>query len=150
MGVKPVALPQACDETATDRVSNDHENNGDGLCLLKHGRGSRGAARKNELRLNRGEFLCESFHQLDVSRRPANVDLDVEAVDPPELPKLLPKRRDRGLPFLVALGGERQNTDPAQPFGLLRVGRKRPRHGRTAEQPGELAPPHGTSLQPRF
>jgi hypothetical protein len=26
---------------------------------------------------------------------------------------------------------------------VLRVGRNRPRHGRTAEQPGELAPSHG-------
>jgi hypothetical protein len=30
---------------------------------------------------------------------------------------------------------------------LLRVGRNRPRHGRTAEQPGELAPPHGAPAE---
>lgn len=32
--------------------------------------------------------------------------------------------------------------DPAHPFGWLRVGRDRPRHGGTAKQPSELAPPH--------
>jgi hypothetical protein len=48
--------------------------------LLEHGRGSGGAARKNELRLKRDEFLRESFHQLDISRCPANVDLAVSFV----------------------------------------------------------------------
>jgi len=67
--------------------------------------------------LKRDEFLRKSFHQLDIGRRPANFDLAVAALNPPELPKLLPKRRDRGLPFLVALGGERQDTDPANRAG---------------------------------
>jgi hypothetical protein len=118
--------------------------------LLKHGRGSGGAARENEVGLKRHEFLREPFHQLDVSRRPSNVDLDVAALHPSEIPKLLPKRRHRGLPFRIALAGRRQDADSAHPFGLLRTGRNRPRHGRSAEQPGELAPPHGASLSPRL
>jgi len=82
-----------------------------------------GAARENEVGLKRDEFLREAFHQLDVTGRPANIDFDVAALDPPELPKLLPKRRQRGLPVLIALDGGRQDTDPAHPFGLLRMGR---------------------------
>src|SRR4029453_11820182 len=130
-------------------MGNEHENNGDGTRLLELGRGSGGAARKNEVRLKRDEFLRESFHQLDISRRPANVDLAVAALQPPELPKPFPKRRDRGLPFLVALGGERQDTDPAHPFGLLRVGRNRPRHGPTAEQGVQLAQPRSITSSVR-
>ena len=61
---------------------------------MEHGRGSGGAARKNEVRLKRDEFLRESFHQFDIGRRPANVDLAVAALHPPEHPKPLPKRRD--------------------------------------------------------
>src|SRR5262245_33094179 len=109
--------------------------------LLKHSRGSGGAARKNEVRLKGGKFLRESFAQFDISCRPANVDFAVAALHPPELPKPLPKRRDRGLPFLVALSGERQDTDPAHPFGLLRPRRQRPCRSRrrAAEQRDELA-----------
>ena len=136
---------KALDETAADGIGNKNENNWDGMRLLKHGRSSGGAARENEVGLKRDEFLSEAFHQLDVSRRPANIDLDVAALEPPEFPKFFPKRCQRGLPVLVALGGGRQNTEPAHPFGLLRVGCSRPRQGRTAKKLGELAPPHEAS-----
>src|SRR5262249_61059825 len=63
-------------------------------------------------------------------------------------PNPLPKRRDRGLPFLVALGGERQATDPAHPFGLLRPRRQRPRR-RTPEQRDERAPFHSITSSAR-
>src|SRR5262249_48245770 len=109
--------------------------------LRGNGRRSGGAACKNEVRLKRDEFLRECFHQLDISRRPPNVDLAVATLYPPELSKLLPKRGDRGLPFFVALGGECQDTDPAHPFGLLRARCERP-SSRAAEQRDELATFH--------
>jgi hypothetical protein len=40
---------------------------------------------------------------------------------------------------LVALGGERQDTDPAHPFGLLRARRERPRRRRAAQTADEIS-----------
>src|SRR5262245_35149624 len=108
--------------------------------MLKHGRRRGGAACKDQVRLKRDEFLRESLHQLDISGGPANVDL-VVALHPAEVPKLLLKGLDRGLPFLVALGGGRQDTDPAHPFGLLPPRHHWPRR-RAAQPRDESAPFH--------
>ena len=61
--------------------------------------------RKNEVGLQRDEFLRESLSRLRVEGcRPASVDPDVTALRPPELLEFLLERRDPGLRFLVALG----------------------------------------------
>ena len=40
---------------------------------------------RNEIRLQRNEFLCESLHRLHVERRPASLDPDVAPLYPPRL-----------------------------------------------------------------
>src|SRR5262249_60067426 len=98
----------------------------------QHRRSSGCTARKYQVGLKRDEFLREALHRLDIGCRPASVDLDVSAFRPPELPEFLPKRRDPGLRFMVALGEGHQDTYPPYPLGLLRARRKRPRR-RAAE-----------------
>ena len=48
---------QARNEAAAYRIGNDSENDGDGACLLQQRRGDSCALRKNEVGLQRGEFL---------------------------------------------------------------------------------------------
>src|SRR5262245_29114671 len=71
---------------------------------------------------------------------PANVDPEIVALHPCELPKPLPECRDEGLSFRVALGICHQHADPAHCTGLLHPCRQRPRR-RAAEQRDELAAP---------
>ena len=94
---------------------------------------------KNEVGLQRDEFLGESLSRLRVAGcRPAIVDPDVAALYPSELPKPVAERGDEGLSFRVALGIPHQHANPPHPAGLLRPRRERPRR-RTAEQRDELA-----------
>ena len=111
--------------------------------MLQQRRSGGCVMRKNEVGLQRDEFLRESLHRLRVAAaRPANVDPDVAALRPPELLESLPERRDAGLCFRVALGKRHQHADPPHPLGLLRARGERPRRRRAAEQRDELAPPH--------
>jgi hypothetical protein len=59
--------------------------------------------RKNEVGLQRDEFLRESLHQLRVQRRPAIVDPNVAALRPPKLLESLLECGDESLSFPVAL-----------------------------------------------
>src|SRR5262249_50170253 len=99
-------------------------------------------ARKNEVGLERDEFLCESFHRLRVGRcRPASVNPGVAALRPPELLETVPKRGYFGLSFRVALRIAHQHADAPTADRLLRPRRARPR-SRATEHRDELAPSH--------
>ena len=97
--------------------------------------------RKNEVGLQRDEFLRELLHQLRVQCRPAIVDPNVAALRPPKLLESLPECGDEGLSFPVALGKPHQHTDPSHTVGLLRARRNR-RRDRRANKREELAPSH--------
>jgi len=77
------------------------------------------------------QFLRESFHRLDIGRRPASVDFDVTALRPPDLSKFLPERREPGLRFIswIALRIGHKHADQPLLLGLLRVRRERPCNG---------------------
>jgi len=61
--------------------------------------------RKNQVGLERDEFLGKSLHRLDVvGFRRAGVDPDIAALCPAELLKSLPQRRDAGLPYRIVRG----------------------------------------------
>ena len=99
------------------------------------------ALRKNEVGLQHDEFLREPLYRLRIAgSRPAKVDPEVAALNPPELLKALPERRDPSLRFRVALGIPYQRSDAPYPLGLLSPRRNRPRRRRAAEQRDELAP----------
>ena len=129
--MKPVTLPPGRGKLATKPLPTGsatlHENDGDGARLLQQRRSGGCALRKNEVGLQRDEFLRESLPRLRVERRPASVDPDVAALRPPELLESLPERRDPGLSFPVALGKRHQHADPPHPVGLLRARGERPR-----------------------
>src|SRR5262249_31354276 len=113
-------------------------------------RGGGGALRKNEVGLQRDEFLGESLHQLLVQRRPAIVDPNVAAFRPPKRLESLPECGNKGLSFPVTLGKPHQHTDPPHSVGLLRARRKRPRDSPTAENRDELAAPHCRPRRSRY
>src|SRR6202035_4845955 len=70
---------------AADRIGNARENDGDATRLLHHRRSRGRGCCKNEVGLQRDEFLRESLHRLHVASGPAIVDPDVSALRPPEL-----------------------------------------------------------------
>jgi hypothetical protein len=68
---------KARDEAAADRIGKEPENDGNGARLLQQLRSGGRALRKNEVRLQRDEFLGELLHQFLVERRPAIDDPNV-------------------------------------------------------------------------
>ena len=77
---------KARDEAAADRIGKSRENDRDGARLLQQSRRVGRAMRKNQVGLQRDEFLGELGSRLGVvGCRPANVDLDIAALRPPEL-----------------------------------------------------------------
>src|SRR5262249_17598873 len=127
-------LRKARDEAATDRIGDKRENDGDGACLLQQRRSDRCALRKDEVGLQRDEFLRKSSHRLDVAGcRPAGVDPDIAALCPAELLKSLTQRRDAGLPYRIVRGEWHEHADAPHTLGLLRARRERPSGRRSAE-----------------
>src|SRR5262249_31508242 len=94
------------------------------------------------------EFLRDSLHRLHVGC-PANVDPDVAALRPPELPESLPECGDEGLSFPVALGKRHQHADAPHPFALLRARRERPRNCCGPEERDEVAAVHSITSSAR-
>ncbi len=139
--MKPVTLPRprkVCDEAAADWIGNGRENDGDVACLLRQRGGVRCVLRKNEVGLQRDEFICDALYPLRVAGRcPTIVDPDVAALRPPELLKFLPERRDERLCFAVALRTSHQHADALHLHGFLRACRERP-CCRAAEQRDEV------------
>ena len=91
---------QTCDIATTHRIGNQHENDWNSTRLLQHRPSGWCRTGKDEVRLKLDQFLRESFHRLDIGRRPASVDFDVTALRPPDLSKFLPERREPGLRFI--------------------------------------------------
>ena len=84
--------------------------------------------RKNQVGLQRDEFLGESLSRLRVAgRRPASVDPDIATLRPPELLEFITECGDKGLSLPVVLGIPDKHADPPHPLWLLRPRRKRPR-----------------------
>src|SRR5262249_33016540 len=104
--------------------------------------------RKNEIGLERDEFLREPLSRLPVvGRRPARVELDVATFHPPELLKCLAECGEERWPFQVVLGVAHQHTDPPHSVRLRTRG-KRPRSRRARNNFYEISPPH--VLPPRI
>src|SRR5262249_14992277 len=98
--------------------------------------------RKNEIGLERDEFLREPLSRLPVvGRRPARVELDVAAFHPPELLKCLAECGEERWPFQVVLGVAHQHTDPPHSVRLRTRG-KWPRSRRARNNFYEISPPH--------
>ena len=56
---------QAGDVAAAHGVGNQHENDGNGACLLQHRPGGRCGAHKDEVGPKLGQFVRKSFHRLE-------------------------------------------------------------------------------------
>ena len=139
------------DETASDRIRNVHEYDGNGARLLQQSRRGGRGMRKNKVWLQRDEFLRESLSRLRVTVcRPASVDSDVVALRPPELLESLPECGDEGLSFPVALCIPHQHADPLHPVRLLRARGQRPCRRRTADKRDELSSSHVPPEGPRL
>ena len=102
--------------SSADGIVCNGENEGDGARLLKDR--SRGGCgwRKNDIGLQRDEFLRESLDRLDV-RCPANLDPDVSAFRPSQFLKFLLKSFDTLLPIGVVRAREHEHADPPHPLG---------------------------------
>jgi hypothetical protein len=110
--------------------------------LLQQGRRGGRGRRKNQVRLQRDEFLRELLSRLRVAGwRPASIDPDVAVLRPPELLEFLLECGDEGMSVVpVALGIRHQHAD-APHLVRLRARCERPSR-RAAEQRDELAALH--------
>src|SRR5262245_35147069 len=82
-----------------------------------------------------------SERAIRVSDAPAVVDPNIASLCPTQPLKVLPKSRDAGLSFRIALGICDQHADPSHLLRLLRACRERPRRC-AAEKRDEVASPH--------
>ncbi len=82
--------------------------------------------------------------------RKAVIDVDIAALRPSTLFKPLSKSRQARRRFRIVLGQAHQHSDPANPVGLLCVGRERPGGNRAAEKGDELAAFHHEEFPTRL
>ena len=102
--MKPVTLPpgrgQARDEAAADRIGNGRENDGDGARLLQQRRSGGCVLRKNEVGLQRDEFLRESLSSTPRRRMPPSECRSGCCGPPPTRASAVPRGTPRRRPVL--------------------------------------------------
>src|SRR5262249_62033762 len=112
---KPVTLPPGSGKLATNSLPTGSETAAKTIGMVRVCCSSRRvgrAMRKNQVGLQRGEFLGESLSRLRVAgRHPACVEPDVAALRPPKLLESVTECADEGLSFPVAPGVAHQHTD---------------------------------------
>src|SRR6516162_1658930 len=90
------------------------------------------------------QFCRRDLYTVDVASVPAILDPDVAAIGPAEPLERVKKRPDASLTFPIGLRvGRHQHADPS---GLLRSRRERPRSGSAAEKRDEIAAPESHSI----
>jgi hypothetical protein len=101
----------------------------------------RGAS-DNDLTLLADQSFREGLDAIGLTARPGIFDLEVTALDPPQLLKTLLEAAHFGLTLKVIGIKRHQHADPPHPFRLLRLRRERPRDCRAAKKRDEHAPLH--------
>ncbi len=104
------------------------------------------ASGQNDVRFDGKQFLRLSAHAAGVVAAEvaakANIDPQVAAFGPTQLPEFLPDGVEAPLKFLIALGTAKAHADAARPFALLGAHRKRQTHNRAADKRDKFAPLH--------
>src|SRR5262245_42913395 len=131
---------EACDETLTNWIGDDGEDDRDGAGRLLKSRSDRRGKTDEYLRRQAHHFFRPSPSKGAAGE--AVVDLNGAAFRPSERLKSMPKGLDAGVCFWIILHESVQETDAPHLFGLLRVGAERPSDCRATEKPDELAPSH--------
>ncbi len=117
------------DKTGTDGIANKYENNWYGADFRLNNR-------RHQIGVGDQDVRCEA-HQLHddgaclagISRRKANIDVDIAPFLPTQLPQFLPQRRDLSLCRSIALSIPHQYADAPHALGLLCARRERPCDG---------------------
>src|SRR5262249_37493900 len=129
---------QACNEPLRDRIGDLHEYNRhrsggfpDDLQIFRGGR-------QDHLRPETDQLGRISLPQRSTASVPANIDVEILALNPSKLPERLHECRQIRLSHRISRRIAHQHADPPR---LLRSRRKRPRR-RAAEQRDELAAFH--------
>src|SRR5262249_19211509 len=125
------------DDTLGDRIGDPHEHDRDAAGLRLQGQDRVGGPGEDDVRIQSYQLLGIDYAALGISR-PANVDLDVLAIDPTHLLQRALELAEQGAPFGVVVASNK-NAEPAHP--LLRVRAEGPCRC-APEQRDELAAPH--------
>jgi len=86
-------------------------------------------------------------HHIHIVGGPTLVELNIAAVRPSQLCKLLLECVNTGFALVITLGERHYDCDAPHTLGLLRAHSQRPSHRRQAEQREELTSPHGLCPQ---
>src|SRR5262249_6768061 len=129
-------------EPVLDRIA--HHCRDDRRCggRLLHRAGRRRILGDDEVKLERGELICQARETLDPPVCPSVFDEDALPLQIAALAQPLPKSID-GRSRLGRFDRTGHEITDARHFrALLRLRRQRPRHGRAADERYELAPTH--------
>jgi hypothetical protein len=107
------------DEAAADRVGHLGEHDRNGARELLQDREQRRAAGDQDIHGQADQLATVGAHPIGIAGGPANLDLDVAALDPPELVELHAQRRISRLSLRIALGVDQDHAEPAH--ALLRA-----------------------------
>ena len=135
---------KARDKATADRIGNGRENDGNSARLLQQRRSGGCGLRKNEVGLQRDEFLRGSLHRLQsgVAQR-----VSIRMLRPSTHPSLEPLPESNEWPVLPGRSrhspSARRSAASARP---VRARRKRPGESRAADKRDEIAPPHTNCL----
>ena len=126
--MNPVILPpgceRLCDETASNRVGDQHENHRYGRRQFADGMNRRGAVHEEHLRLEIDDFLCNLPSSFEVTVGPAIVKMDIAALSPAELLQSGQQCFDARFCLGGALANPHHHADSPHPVGLLRARRQ--------------------------
>ena len=128
------------------RIGDLHKYDWDGAGLPQQ-RDDRGTCHGQDyVWLEIDQLFCKILYPIDLASCPTIIDPNVAALYPSQLAETLPERRNRRLPFGIALSIARQQADPSHALGLLCASGERVYGDRTTEKRDEI-----TSLHlPRF
>src|SRR4029077_8617955 len=105
--------------------------------------------RVDRLRRQIYEFPRIDLRAHHIAATKAIVDPNIATLNPIELLKSLPQRRNNGLAFGIFCVERQKGSDTPHPLALLPTCGERPRGCRAAEKRDELAPPHAPPRLPR-
>ena len=132
---------QAGKPGGTNRVGDPHKYDRDSLRLLLECSGRRSRLCEKHVGLQGDQLFRIHTRPISIGAGPTNIDLQVAAVCPTQLRKLLYELRESGLCLRIVFVTAYQHTDLPHAVALLRVCHHWPRH-RAPEARDEVPPSH--------
>src|ERR1700720_1411766 len=147
-GEVAAGLRHARDIAAADRIADQDEYDWNDAGFLLHDRRDQVRTRHDYVRCHADQLFGEAPRLIGIAAGPADIELDIAARRPTQIPESLLKCRYDGRSFSITFAIWQQHPDPPHGLALLRACGERPSSRGTAEQRDEFPSSHESSHAP--